>query len=102
MASGNIYVQITASQGVAGKSRSVVVLVPESARKAFEEAGRSKPAEADAIARKLAEPFAKYAFTHRTIFDDYEVSYAFYENEPHEISGRPPHLTQNGLKAWIV
>jgi hypothetical protein len=80
----------------------VVVFVPESACQAYQEANQSKPAEADAIARKLAEPFAKYAFTHRPIFDDYEVSYAFYENEPHEISGRPPHLTQNGLKAWIV
>jgi len=80
----------------------VVVLVPESARKAFEEAGQSKPAEAVAIARKLAEPLARYVFTHRTIFDDYEVRYGFYENEPLEISGRPPHLTQNGLEAWIV
>jgi hypothetical protein len=77
-------------------------MVPESARQALEAEGRSKLAEADAIARKLAEPFAKYVFTHRTIFDDYEVSYAFYENEPHEISGKPPHLTQSGLKAWIV
>src|SRR5215467_6221393 len=74
LASGNIYVQITASQR-GGKSRSVVVLVPESARKAFEETGQSKPTEAVAIARKLAEPLARYAFTHRTIFDDYEVSY---------------------------
>ena len=102
MASGDIYVQITASQEATGKSRSVIVRVPESARQAFEEPGRSKPAEADAIARKLAEPLARYAFTHRTIFDDYEVSYACYESKPHEIAGRPPHLTQHGLEAWIV
>jgi hypothetical protein len=99
MASGNIYVQVTALQGLSGKSRSVIVLVPEFVRQSSEEAG---PIEENAIAKKLAEPFAKYAFSHRTIFNDYEVSYAFYEAEPYEIKGRSPQLTQNGLKAWIV
>jgi hypothetical protein len=102
VASDDIYVQVTASQGSAGKSRSVIVLVPGSVRKTFRETGQSKPDEENAIARKLAEPFAKYAFTHRAIFDRYEVSYAIWENEPSEIKGRPPQLTQDGLQAWIV
>jgi hypothetical protein len=87
MASGDIYVQVTASQRGAGKSRSIIVLVPESVRQSAQEAG---PLEEHAIAQKLAEPFAKYAFSHRTIFDDYKVSYAFYENEPDDLGGRSP------------
>ena len=101
MASGDIYVQVTAS-GAAGKSRSVIVLIPRSAREPFEEAGQHKRLDENAIAQKLAEPFAKYAFTHRTIFNDYEVSYSVYADEPQEIEGRSPQLTQNGLKAWIL
>jgi hypothetical protein len=102
MASGDIYVQVTASQRAGGKSRSVVVLVPDSVRQSFESAKQSRQLEANAIAQKLAEPFARYAFSHRAIFDDYEVSYAFFENEPYEIKGKSPQLTQNGLKAWIL
>ena len=60
----------------------MIVLVPTKIRQSFREVGKSKPDEENAIARKLAEPFAKYAFTHRTIFDHYEVSYAFYKDEP--------------------
>jgi hypothetical protein len=100
--SDDIYVQVTASHGSAGKSRSVIVLVPAKIRQSFRETRQTKLDEENAIARKLAEPFAKYAFTHRTIFDHYKVSYAFYENEPSEIEGRPPQLTQDGLQAWIV
>jgi hypothetical protein len=101
MASGDIYVQVTAS-GPVGKSRSVIVLVPRSAREPFQEAGQYKRLDENAIAQKLAEPFAKYAFTHRTIFNDCEVSYSVYHDEPQEIGGRSPQLTQNRLKAWIV
>jgi hypothetical protein len=102
MAYGEIYVQVTASERSGGKSRSVIVLVPAFARQSFESAGHSNQLDEKAIAQKLAEPFAKYAFSHRRIFDDYEVSYAFFESEPHEIKGRLPQLTQNGLKAWVV
>jgi hypothetical protein len=102
VASGDIYVQVTASQRSAGKSRSVIVLVPAKIRQSFGEGRQSKPDQENAIARKLAEPFARYAFTHRTIFDHCEVCYAFYEDEPLEIKGRPPQLTQDGLQAWIV
>jgi hypothetical protein len=99
---GDIYVQITASQRTGGKSRSVIVLVPDVVRLSFEPAGGFKSLKEHTIAQKLAEPFAKYAFSHRTIFDDYEISYEFLENEPHEVRGRSPQLTQNGLKAWII
>jgi hypothetical protein len=102
VAPDDIYVLVTASQRSAGKSRSVIVLVPAKIRQAFRETRQSKPDEENAIARQLAEPFAKYAFTHRTIFDHYEVSYAFYEHEPPEIKGRQPQLTQDELQAWIV
>jgi hypothetical protein len=102
VASDDIYVQITASQGSAGKSRSVIVLVPAKIRRSFRETRQTNLDEENAIARKLAEPFAKYAFTHRRIFDHYEVSYSFYENEPSTIECGPPQLTQDGLQAWIV
>ena len=98
----DIYVQITASQNAAGKSRSVVVRVPASTIQSLERDGPSNPIQEKAVAKKLAEPFAKYAFTHRAIFDDYEVSYAFYENKPSEIKGRAPQLTQKGLQAWFI
>jgi hypothetical protein len=101
MASGEIYVQITASECSSEKSRSVIVLVPAS-RQSFESAGQFNQLDEKTIAQKLAEPFAKYAFSHRRIFDAYEVSYAFFESEPHDIKGRLPQLTQDGLKAWVV
>src|SRR5438552_2016709 len=60
MASGDIYVQVTASQRPGGKSRSVIVLVPDSVRQSFESAEQSKRLEENAIAQRLAEPFAKH------------------------------------------
>jgi hypothetical protein len=94
MASGDIYVQVTASQRSGGKSRSVIVLVPVLALQSSELTRHPNQLDEKTIAQKLAEPFAKYAFSHRRIFDDYEVSYAFFESEPHEIKGRLPQLTQ--------
>ena len=98
----DIYVQITASRIPAGRTRSVIVLVPETALRSFGGDGHLSPAAERAIAKKLADPFAEYAFTHRTIFDDYEVSYAFYENEPSEIHNKSPQWTQGGLQAWVI
>jgi hypothetical protein len=94
MVSGDIYVQVTASERSGGKSRSVIVLVPVFALQSSELARQPNQLDEITIAQKLAEPFAKYAFSHRRIFDDYEVSYAFFESEPHEIKGRLPQLTQ--------
>ncbi len=94
MAADDIYVQVTANAG--GRSRSVIVLVPRTARESV--AGANE----NIVAQKLAEPIASYAFLHRRILADYKVSYAFFTEEPNEIEGRAPQLRQNGLQAWIV
>ena len=94
MPADDIYVQITANSDE--KSRSVIVLVPRASR----ESGTG--ADKNLIAQKLAEPIARYAFLHRRILTDYKLSYTFYTQEPNEIRGKTPQLTQNGLKAWII
>jgi hypothetical protein len=100
----DIYVQITAAQRATGRSRTVVVLVTASALalQSAQDQESPNPIQPKAVAKKLAEPFAKYAFTHRTLFDDYDVSYAFYEEMPSELRGKEPHWTQDGLWGWLL
>lgn len=98
----DIYVQITASSVTSGKSRSVVVLVPRANRENFRREQHDSKSDENAIARSLAEPLAGYAFTHRTIFSDFEASHLYLLAPPKEIEGRSANLTQSGLKAWIL
>ena len=102
MPADDIYVQITASSAVSGKSRSVVVLVPRANIERFRIEKSDKTSEDQFVARLLAEPLARYAFTHRTIFSGFEVSHAFFAVPPREIEGRSPNLSQSGLKAWVL
>jgi hypothetical protein len=102
MPGDDIYVQVTASEASSGKSRSVIVLVPRANRENLRQAQKDAKSDDNVIARLLAEPLAGYAFTHRTIFSRFEVSYSFSSSPPDEISGRHPSLSQNGLKAWVL
>lgn len=99
---GDIYVQVTASSGFSGKSRSVVVLVPRANIEKFRTENPDKSSDVQSVARVLAEPLARYAFTHRTIFSSFEVSDAILATAPREIEGRSPNLSQSGLKAWVL
>lgn len=102
MPNGEIYVQVTASCGPSGKSKSVVVLVPRANIENYRSQKHDTKSDDQAVARSLAEPLARYAFTHRVIFSVYELSHSFFPAPPHEIENRPPNISQGGLKAWIV
>jgi hypothetical protein len=101
MPGNDIYVQVTASFGSSAKSRSVVVFVPrKNIARAIEQEGSDS--DDTAIAKSLAAPLVKYAFTHRQISPAYTLSYSFYAAAPTEIRGQSPNLSQAGLKAWII
>jgi hypothetical protein len=102
MTSLDIYVQITAFSQSSGRSRSVIVLVPRANIENFRRQRSDAKSEDYSIAKILAEPLAGYAFTHRTIFSDFELSHFFLTTPPSEIEGRSPNLSQSGLKAWVV
>jgi hypothetical protein len=102
MSKGDIYVQLTASSGSTGKSRSVIVLVPRANIERFREQRNDSKSDDHNVAKSLADPLAKYAFTHRLIFSTFEISHSFQESPPSEIKGRSPNISQSGLKAWVV
>ena len=102
MPSGDIYVQVTASSKASERSRSVVVLVPRENIENFRKQKNNRIPDDHAIAQFLAEPLARYAFTHRTIFSKFEISHSFSSTPPTEIEGRSPNLSQSGLKAWAI
>jgi len=102
MPAGDIYVQITATSETSERSRSVVVLVPQENIENFRKQKDDRRSDDHSIARSLAEPLAKYAFTHRTIFSKFELAHSFLQTPPPEIAGRSPNLSQSGLKAWVI
>jgi len=102
MPSGDIYVQITATSAASERSKSVVVLVPRENIENFRKQKTNRISDDHAIALSLAEPLARYAFTHRTIFSEFEISHSFSNTAPTEIEGRSPNLSQSGLKAWAI
>jgi len=102
MSKGDIYVQLTASSGSTGKSRSVIVLVPRANIERFRENRNDSKSGDHDVAKSLADPLAEYAFTHRLIFSTFEISHSFQESPPSEIKGRSPNISQSGLKAWVV
>jgi hypothetical protein len=102
MDSSDIYVQITATSGLAGRSKSVVVLVPGDAIDECKSTLHLNKEDDEAIARQLADPVAGYVFTHRSTFGRFRVVYSFTKTMPLEIEQEPPELTRGELKAWIV
>ena len=102
MPAGDIYVQITASSPSSGKTRSVIILVPGANIGQVRAQKNDAKSDDRIIAKSLAEPLAGYAFTHRTIFSTFELSYSYLSAPPHEIEGKFPNITQRGLKAWVV
>jgi hypothetical protein len=99
MASGDIYVQVTATPDASRRPKSVVVLVP---RKSIEDCRMSIKESDDSIARHLADPLAMYVFTHRTSFGNFKVAHLFSLTPPPEIEGESPEFTQGEFKAWLL
>ncbi len=102
MPSSDIYVQVTATSEASEKSRSVVVLVPRENIENFRKQKSNRISDDHSIAQTLAEPLARYAFTHRTIFSKFNISHSFSTTPPTEIEGKSPNLSQSGLKAWAI
>jgi hypothetical protein len=102
MPSDNIYVQLTATSESSDKLRSVVVLVPRENIENFRKQKNDERQDDHSIALSLAEPLARYAFTHRTIFGKFQMSHSFSVTPPNDIEGRSPNLSQSGLKAWAI
>jgi hypothetical protein len=100
MASGDIYVQVTATPSANRRPKSIVVLVP---RKSIEDCRTSaKKSDDYSIARHLSDPLASYLFTHRASFGSFKVAYSFSLFPPPEIKGESPELTRGDLKAWVL
>ena len=102
MASADIYVQITATTTSSGRSKSVVVLVPQNAIEEYKSRLQATKDEDQSVARRLADPLASYVFTHRPTFGNFRVAYSFTKTPPPEIEHEPPELTRGELKAWLV
>jgi hypothetical protein len=102
MASVDIYVQITATAAVSGRSKSVVVLVPQSAIEDYKSQLHVTEEDDQSVARRLADPVAGYVFTHRPTFGRFRVAHAFSTTPPVEIEHQAPELTRGNLKAWLV
>ena len=102
MSSSDIYVQVTATSGASGRSKSVVVLVPRRKIEECKAAIESKKPDDESIARQLADPLASYVFTHRPSFGSFKVAYAFSAVPPPEIASESPELTRGDLKAWLL
>jgi hypothetical protein len=102
MASGDIYVQITATSSLSGRSKSVVVLVPGNAIEEYKSRLHAGKDENETIARKLADPLAGYLFTHRPTFGRFRVAHSFTTTPPPETEQEPPELTRGELKAWLL
>jgi hypothetical protein len=102
MAAADIYVQITATTISSGRSKSVVVLVPQNAIEEYKSRLHPTNDNDAAIARELADPVASYVFTHRPTFGRFKVAHAFSTTPPAEIEHEAPELTRGDLKAWLV
>ncbi len=102
MASGDIYVQVTATPNTSGAPKSVVVLVPETNIENYRLKMSSKKSDDNLIAQTLADRLAVNVFTHRASFGNFQVAHLFFLTPPPEIEGRSPEFAQSGLQAWIL
>ena len=98
MASGDIYVQVTATPDGSGRPKSVIVLVPRKNIEEHQISGK-KP---EAIARHLADPLAMNVFTHRASFGNFKVAHSFSLDPLPEIESKLPDFALRGLKAWVL
>ncbi|HZC34820.1 MAG TPA: hypothetical protein VE242_04365 [Chthoniobacterales bacterium] len=100
MATGDIYVQVTATAEASQRAKSIVVLVPGKIVEDCRTAG--KKTDERAIAQHLADPVAMYLFTHRASFGRFRVARSFSPTPPAEIEGELPEFTRGDLKAWVL
>jgi hypothetical protein len=98
MASGDIYVQVTATPDGSGPPKSVVVLVPRKSIEEYEISDK-KP---ESIAQQLADPLAMNVFTHRASFGKFQVAHSFSPDPLPEIESKLPDFSLRGLKAWVL
>jgi hypothetical protein len=100
VATGDIYVQITATAQGSQRAKSIVVLVP---RKSIENSRISgKKTDDHSIAQRLADPLAMYLFTHRASFGPFKVARSFSSTPPPEIEGEFPEFARGDVKAWVL
>jgi hypothetical protein len=102
MAMADIYVQITATSPFSGRSKSVVVLVPQNAIREYKARLQLTKDDDQSLARQLADPLANYVFTHRPTLGSFKVVFSFTTEPPPEIENESPELTRGDLKAWLV
>ena len=102
MATGDFYVQVTASPDTSHPSKSVVVLVPRKIIEEHKSKIGTKKRDDQSIARSLADPLASYVFTHRATFGSFKVDHFFSAAPPPEIASESPELTRGDLKAWVL
>src|SRR5215469_15803065 len=102
MVSADVYVQITATSSISGRSKSVIVLVPRNAIQEYKSKCHAVKEDDKTIARRLADPLASYVFTHRPTLGNFRIAYSFAKTPPPEIEHEPPELTRGELKAWLV
>ena len=55
-----------------------------------------------AIARRFADPLARYIFTHRSTLGSFKIAHSFSPSPPPEIEREPPDVTREELKAWLL
>jgi hypothetical protein len=100
VATGDIYVQVTATAEGSQRAKAIIVLVPG---KSIEDCRiSSKKTDDHSIAQRLADPLAMYLFTHRASFGPFKVARSFSPTPPPEIEGEFPEFTRGDLKAWVL
>jgi hypothetical protein len=102
MASGDIYVQITATPEKSASPKSIVVFVLRTKIENHKLQISGKKAGDHEIAKELADPFALNLFTHRASFGPFKVAYAFSSTAPPEIKDKSPEFSRDGLEAWVL
>jgi hypothetical protein len=100
VASGDIYVQVTATADTSGHPKSVVVLVPRKSIEDYKSKVSGKKSDDNPIVQHLADLLAMNVFTHRASFGNFKVAHLFSLTPPPEIEGRSPEFARSGLKAW--
>jgi hypothetical protein len=98
----DIYVQVTATSEVPGRCRSVVVLVPGRTIEGYKSKPAAKKDDDQAIARRFADPLARYIFTHRSTLGTFKIAHSFSATPPPEIEGEPPDFRREDLNAWLL
>ena len=102
MTPGDIYVQVTATSEVSGQCRSVVVLVRKKTIQEYKSKAAANKDDDQAVARRFADPLARYIFTHRSNLGSFKIVHSFSATPPPEIEREQPDFAREELKAWLL